>query len=67
MRKLENRAKVKGCTESELSVSLPSREFYEGHGCEMLEKCSIDMGEGQHLYFWKSRKPLRRQESQHQV
>lgn len=58
MRKLENKVKAKGCTESELSVSLPSRGFYENLGYEMLEECSIDVGEGQHLDFWKARKPL---------
>jgi GNAT superfamily N-acetyltransferase len=63
MRELENRAKARGCTELELSVSLPSREFYEGLGYEMLEKCSIDVGQGQHLDFWKARKPMARRES----
>ena len=63
MRELENEAKARGCTESELSVSLPSRGFYEGLGYEMLEECLIDVGEGQHLDFWKARKPLTRQES----
>lgn len=63
MRELENRAKARGGTESELSVSLPSRGFYESLGYEMLEECSIDVGEGQHLDFWKARKPLKRQES----
>jgi ribosomal protein S18 acetylase RimI-like enzyme len=63
MRELENRAKARGCTESELSVSLPSRGFYESLGYQMLEECSIDVGEGQHLVFWKAKKPLMRQES----
>ena len=63
MRELESRAKAKGCTESELSVSLPSRGFYESLGYEMLEECSTDVGEGQHLDFWKARKRLTRQES----
>jgi ribosomal protein S18 acetylase RimI-like enzyme len=63
MRELENRAKARGCTESELSVSLPSRGFYESLGYEMLEECSIDVGEGQHLDFWKARKPLTKQDS----
>jgi GNAT superfamily N-acetyltransferase len=60
MRESENRAKARGCTESELSVSLPSRGFYESLGYEMLEECSIDVGEGQHLDFWKAMKPLTR-------
>lgn len=48
MRHLENRGKARGCEEPELSVSLPSRGFYEGLGYEMLEEFSIDVGEGQH-------------------
>jgi len=63
MGEVENRAKARGCMESELSVSLPSRGFYESLGYEMLEECLIDVGEGQHLNFWKARKPLTRQES----
>ena len=63
MRELENRVKESGYTESELSVSLPSRGFYESLGYEMLEECSIDVGERQHLVFWKARKALTRQES----
>ena len=62
MRELENKAKAGGCTESELSVSLPARGFYERLGYEMLEECSIDVGEGQRLDFWKARKPLTRQD-----
>ena len=58
MRKLEARAAAKGCTEAVLSVSLPSRAFYESLGYEMLEACSIDVGEDEHLDFWKARKSL---------
>lgn len=61
MRELENRAKAGACTESELSVSLPSKRFYEGLGYEMLERCSIDVGEGEHLDYWKARKLLRKE------
>jgi ribosomal protein S18 acetylase RimI-like enzyme len=63
MRELENRARAKGCTESELSVSLPARAFYESLGYEMLEECSTDVGGGEHLDFWKAKKSLARQES----
>jgi hypothetical protein len=42
----------------ELSVSLPSRRFYENLGYELVEACSIDVGEGQRLDFWKARKML---------
>lgn len=60
MLELENRARSKGWTELELSVSLPSRGFYEGLGYEMIEECSIDVGEGERLDFWKARKSLKR-------
>jgi ribosomal protein S18 acetylase RimI-like enzyme len=58
MRELETRAKTNGCTVVELSASLPSRLFYESLGYEILEEGSIDVGEGQHLDFWKARKSL---------
>ena len=58
MRELENRARSTGCREAVLSVSLPSRGFYQGLGYDLLEECSIDVGEGEHLDFWKARKPL---------
>jgi len=48
---LEDRAEARGRTESELSVSLPLRLFYEGLGNEILEGSSIDIGERQHLAF----------------
>jgi hypothetical protein len=63
MRELEDRPKARGCTDSELSVSLRSRGFYESLGYQMVEEGSIDVGEGQHLDFWKARKSLTRQES----
>jgi len=56
---LEKRAKAEGFAETELSVSLPSRQFYEGLGYEILETCSIDVGAGETLDFWKARKQLR--------
>ena len=58
MRELETRAKLKGCTEAVLSVSLPSRGFYEGLGYVTFEDRSIDVGDGEHLKFWDARKPL---------
>jgi GNAT superfamily N-acetyltransferase len=58
MCELEDRAKARGCTEVILSVSLPSRGFYERLGYEMIEACSRDVGEGEHLDFWKARKSL---------
>ena len=58
MRELEGRARTRGYFESELSVSLPSRGFYEGLGYRMLEECTTDVGEGESLNYWKARKDL---------
>jgi ribosomal protein S18 acetylase RimI-like enzyme len=63
MCQLEDTAKERGCTELELDVSLPSKRFYESLGYEMLEECSIGVGEGQHLDFWRARKRLTQQVS----
>jgi hypothetical protein len=41
-----------------LSVSLPSRRFYEALGYEIVEERSIDVGEGQRLDFWQAHKAL---------
>ena len=58
MQDLEEEARQRGVTESELSVSLPSKRFYEGLGYELVEEKSKDVGEGQRLDFWKARKFL---------
>jgi len=58
MRELETRAIAKGHSEVALSVSLPSRKFYEGLGYEILQEAHIDVGEGQQLDFWKAKKSL---------
>ena len=63
MRELEARAKRDGYDEAVLSVSLPSREFYEGLGYGAFEDRSIDVGDGEQLAFWKARKPLTEKES----
>ena len=63
MHELETRAKAKGHHEVELSVSLPSRRFYEGLGYELHDEAHIDVGEGQRLDFWKAKKSLRGDES----
>ncbi len=55
---LESRAKVKGLSEVVLSISLPSRKFYESLEYEVLNECSLDVGDGQHLDYWKGRKVL---------
>jgi GNAT superfamily N-acetyltransferase len=58
MIELEKRAKSKDIGEIRLSISLPSRPFYENMGYEILEKKSIDMGDGQFLDYWPARKKL---------
>jgi len=55
---LERRASARGYREVVLSVSLPSRAFSQRLDYEIVENCSIDVGEGQHLDFWKARKTL---------
>ena len=58
MARLEEDARAAGITESVLSVSLPSKRFYEGLGYEIVEECSRDLGDGQRLDFWKAKKRL---------
>lgn len=58
MNELESKAKGKGLSEVRLSVSLPSRNFYEHLEYELLAECSLDVGEGQHLDYWPGRKAL---------
>jgi len=58
MRELESRAEAKGFSEVMLSISLPSRNFYEHQGYEALAESSLDVGGGQHLDYWPGRKTL---------
>ena len=58
MRVLEDEAIESGLEETALSVSLPSKRFYESLGYELVEACSKDVGQGQRLDFWKARKCL---------
>lgn len=58
MGRLERRAREKGFSEVILSVSLPSRKFYEKLGYEVLEKSSFDVCGGQYLEYWPARKAL---------
>jgi ribosomal protein S18 acetylase RimI-like enzyme len=55
---LEARARANGCHEVKLSVSLPSKGFYDKLGYQVVEECSIAVGEDQTLRFWKARKGL---------
>jgi GNAT superfamily N-acetyltransferase len=54
----ERRARAKGLSEVVLSVSLPSRKFYENLEYKVLVNCSLDVDEGQHLDYWPARKTL---------
>jgi GNAT superfamily N-acetyltransferase len=58
MSELEGRAKKKGFSEIVLSVSLTSRKFYETLKYELLDECSLDVGEGQYLNYWPARKTM---------
>jgi ribosomal protein S18 acetylase RimI-like enzyme len=58
MWELEDLAKAQGCGDVELSVSLPSRGFYESLGYEILGDSAIDVGQGEQLDFWTAKKAL---------
>ena len=58
MAKLEKLARAKALQRIALSISLPSRKFYEHCGYEVLEECAIDAGEGEHLKYWPGEKLL---------
>jgi GNAT superfamily N-acetyltransferase len=58
MQALEKKATTNGISEIVLSVSLPSRTFYESLGYEIIKDCTIDVGEGQRLDYWKAKKTL---------
>lgn len=58
MDELEKKARVKGLSETSLSISLPSRRFYECLGYEVHAECALDVGEGQYLKYWSARKVL---------
>lgn len=62
MLELEKRAKAGLVKKISLSVSLPSREFYEGLGYSITEDCSLDVGEGQQLKYWTAVKELSEKE-----
>ena len=58
MLELEKRAKMKCISEVTLSVSLPSKKFYENLHYEILEDLEIDVGDGQYLKYWKGIKKI---------
>jgi GNAT superfamily N-acetyltransferase len=60
MNALEQKALASGAGEVELSISLPSRAFYENLGYEVVADRSFDVGEGQTLNYWQARKALKK-------
>lgn len=49
MTQLEQIAMENGISELSLSISLPSRRFYEHLGYKVLDECALDAGEGEFL------------------
>ncbi|MEI6727959.1 MAG: GNAT family N-acetyltransferase [Actinomycetes bacterium] len=64
MDRLEGDAALAGRDSVRLDVSLPSRGFYESRGYRLLESCSIDVGGGERLDYWKAEKWLGGRRSQ---
>ncbi len=58
MELLENQARKDGVIETVLSISLPSRRFYEGLGYQVVEERSRGLGNDQTLKFWKAEKRI---------
>jgi GNAT superfamily N-acetyltransferase len=58
MDRLEEIVLAEGHATAALSISLPSRRFYEERGYRVLESCSIDVGGGQRLAYWQAEKRL---------
>lgn len=58
MTKLEQIAIEKGIQKIGLSISLPSRQFYEHLGYKVLDERVLDVGGGECLKFWSGEKEL---------
>ena len=58
MDELEAQARAGGNGVARLSVSLPSRAFYERRGYRMVERRSLDVGEGERLDYWEAVKEI---------
>jgi RimJ/RimL family protein N-acetyltransferase len=56
MIELEKRAALHAVSEVVLSVSLPSKRFYERLGYEITGSYSMDVGESQRLDYWEAKK-----------
>ncbi|MBN1903502.1 MAG: GNAT family N-acetyltransferase [Deltaproteobacteria bacterium] len=60
MTRLEQIARDNGISKLTLSISLPSRQFYERLGYKVLVERLIDVGEGERLKYWPGEKELDR-------
>jgi len=58
MDELESHVKKAGFENVILSISLPSRVFYEKRGYEIVKTAEIDVDMGQFLKYWEGRKML---------
>jgi ribosomal protein S18 acetylase RimI-like enzyme len=58
MTELEKIAFSNHCRKVSLSVSLPSRGFYEGLGYNILKKCFIEVKTGARLDYWTASKEV---------
>jgi hypothetical protein len=58
MRELERRARLKGCTEAVISVSIPAKQFYRNLGYGSFADRFHDLGNGEKLAFWEASKIL---------
>jgi len=58
MQTLEKHIQKSGYSNIELSISLPSREFYEDMGYQIVEEVHRDLGQGETLIFWKGLKEI---------
>jgi N-acetylglutamate synthase-like GNAT family acetyltransferase len=46
-----------------LSLALPTREFFEDLGYQIIKECSIEVKSGKRLYYWTASKELKKQGS----
>jgi GNAT superfamily N-acetyltransferase len=60
MKELEKKAVLNAVSEVVLSVSLPSKRFYESLDYKITGSYSTDVGEGQQLNYWEAKKELRK-------
>jgi N-acetylglutamate synthase-like GNAT family acetyltransferase len=64
MTHLERIALEKGISKLSLSISLPSRQFYERLGYKVLAERVLDVGGGEFLKYWSGEKELRPRDGQ---